>query len=272
MHRHFDASNRSPMPDFHTDTQKRQGCKLVKETHQETVCIVPPYPQARQSQCNRQLCCWIDLQGLIIITLSKMEIKWKSLTMLMHVSKVEHGLCIRLRFGMHVSLSSSFIVPLCTLRGKRKQKREPKNQKKWMIQSFKFDNILKQQKVRNQRNVPDHNNMHHQSAKQHVHYPAQKLATKKNVPADAFLHLCKIQTLPCTCCAPQIYQESMQHYSGQSRSPVQPSLNTVAMPCLHHPLGKIPMPIWTRYSMDPVLQPVYIMQQPGMKKRLDVHG
>jgi len=145
--------------------------------------------------------------------------------MLMHVSKIEHGLCIRLWFGMHVSFSSSLVIPGRTLTwGVEGKQKIVKRCKERTMAEIEFTALHMVNSSQN--HIPDHSNMHLQWVKQHVHYPAQKLATTENVPSDAFLHQCKIQIHPCTCYVPHICQESKQHYFVPPHTPSQPFLNT----------------------------------------------
>ena len=64
-----------------------------------------------------------------------------------------------------------------------------------------------------------------------IDYPARKLATTKNVHVDAFLHLCTIHILPCTCFVSHTCRVSMQHCSVQPHNLAQPSLNTRRVQC-----------------------------------------
>lgn len=87
----------------------------LKEAHHETISIVLSNPKACESQSDRQLCCRVYLKGLIIVSFGKVKVIWKSKAMFMHVTKVEHCLCIGLGFRMHVGLCSPLKVPLSAL-------------------------------------------------------------------------------------------------------------------------------------------------------------
>ena len=89
-----------------------------------------------------------------------------------------------------------------------------------------------------------------------IDYPARKLATTKNVHVDAFLHLCTIHILPCTCFVSHTCRVSMQHCSVQPHNLAQPSLNTRRAQCPHHLLSMIQVPILITNSMVHVLQQI----------------